>query len=376
MRIAFVTAEYPPRIRGGAGHYAYRLTEALAAKGHELVIFTPQECKGAYVPGIKISDYSKDGDKSTMRFWMDLPRAIRSEEASGKFDVVHVNGLSYWFLRRLAQTPVVLTAHHSVRDAAEVSDLGTFQRMVRMGAEESILMSMVEKKAVRKSQHIVSVSQFTKDRLVLHYQANPSKISVIPDGMDQRTIPPQESVEAERNALGGISPIVLFVGRLDDPRKGLDVLLEAFPKVAESTTAKLVVVGKGNVAELKDRMERAGMGDRVVFTDFVTRERLNALYGVADLCIVPSRLEGYGFTVVDAMQAGCAVLASRVGAIPEVIGVEEELVAPNDPDELGLPHDPTAARPCQENCPGEGEPAPQRTDAFLGPGGRGDPAGI
>ena len=46
------------------------------------------------------------------------------------------------------------------------------------------------------------------------------------------------------------------------------------------------------------------------------------------------QLEGYGFTVADAMQAGCAVLASRVGAIPEVIGIDDELVRPCDPDEL------------------------------------------
>jgi glycosyltransferase involved in cell wall biosynthesis len=334
MRIAFVTAEYPPNIRGGAGHYAYRLTEAMAAKGHEVVIFTPQDCKGTTVPGIKISRSSMQGEKSTFRFWIDLPRAIRSEEEAGRFDIVHVNGLSYWFLRGLTRAPIILTAHHSVRDAANVSGLSIFQRTVKMGSEESVLMSMVEKKAVKRSQHIVSVSQFTKDRIVWHYGTKPAKITVIPDGIDQRKMPPPEIVEAERNNIGVSSPIILFVGRLDDPRKGLDVLLEAFAKVAQATTASLVVVGKGNVDEMKSKMDLAGMEGRIVFTGFISRERLNVLYAIADLCVVPSRLEGYGFTVADAMQAGCAVIASRVGAIPEVIGVEDELVGASDPDEL------------------------------------------
>ena len=227
-------------------------------------------------------------------FRLGLPRSIRSEEKAGSFDVVHVNGLSYWFIKRLSQAPIVMTAHHSVRDAADVSGLNRFQRFRRMGSEESILMSMLEKMAVRKCQHIVSVSQFTKDRIIWHYGVDPSKITVIPDGIDPRKLPTPEIVEAERIRVGVKCPIVLFVGRLDDPRKGLDVLLEAFSKVARSTTASLIAVGKGNVDELRSQIDLAGLGNRVLFTDFVARERLDALYAIADLCVVPSSLKDTG----------------------------------------------------------------------------------
>lgn len=333
MRVAFVTAEFPPHTMGGAGVYAQKVTEGLAKRGHKVEVFAPACKSGEVSPGLNVFGINTGDRQKTVSFWRNLRKAVRSREDTRGFDVVHVNGLSYHFLRRLSTTPQVLTVHHSALDAARVSGLGPVQRMLRPGSEEGLIVPYLEKRAVSRCERIIAVSEFTRGRIVDLHGADPSTITVIPNGVEPRPTDVREEEAIDMIPSSSGRPMVLFVGRLDDPRKGLDVLLRAFPRVAETTGARLVAVGKGDRSRV---LQQAGHEAEasITFTGFLTADQLSSLYRQADLCVVPSRLEGYGLTVAEAMQAGRTVVASRVGAIPEVLGDEEQLVAPNDPDAL------------------------------------------
>ncbi len=338
MRIAFVTIEYPPNIRGGAGEHAEKLTAALARRGHDVTVLTPGDQTTVIAPRLIVRGVPSG--TSVLRFWSGLRNAIEALEPHP--DVVHVNGLSYGYARRLTNLPVVLTVHHCVRDAARASGMSLLRRAAMPGSEEGPLMSAIERRAVRGSDKVIAISRFTKGRIAELYGVPLDTIDVVPNGRAS-----WPSV-ADTSPLDISRPMILFVGRLDDRRKGFDVLLKAFPQVAEATDATLIAVGRGDPAGWMRGLS-SSLSSRIKFMGFIPSERLAGLYLQAELCIVPSRMEGYGLTVAEAMQAGRAVVASNVGAIPEILRDESQMVEPDNSGQLaqriiGLLEDNTARR--------------------------------
>ena len=118
---------------------------------------------------------------------------------------------------------------------------------------------------------------------------------------------------------------VLFVGRLDR-QKGVDVLYEAMRRLGGRASA--LVVGSAVVAA-DNAVAAPG---NVQVTGWLSRDQIAALYAAAQVLVVPSRWEGFGLVAVEAMRAGRAVIASRVGGLPEVVehGVSGLLVEPGD----------------------------------------------
>jgi len=332
MRVAFVTFEYPQFIIGGAGVYAAHVTEELANLGHQVVVFTP--AIGGNIGGSK---HLPDANLQVwhvpvreaipfkaLQFWMNLPGAIKEAEKEQEFDIIHINGLSYWFLpRRLSTAPHVLTVHHLVRDAAENTGLGLSSRIKDLSGENGFFIPHIEKRALESVDKIIAVSNYTKDRILHTYHIPSEMVDVVYNGVDFDGYTfTREDLDDTRKRLGLPDlPVVLFVGRVDDPRKGLDVLLRAFRKVLDEVDATLLVVGKGD--QTAARSLAGSALDRIVFTGFVDDVTLKKCYALCDLYVCPSRLEGFGLTILEAFAAGKPVVATRVGAIPELLHVGE-----------------------------------------------------
>ena len=186
----------------------------------------------------------------------------------------------------------------------------------------------VESEAMARSDRVVALSGYMRDELEGRYPACQEKSSVIPGGVDLARFPFHPDTAAARAAVADLVRLppsafwVLTVRRLV-PRTGVDGLIAAVARIApDAPDLRLVVAGTGPLeAEYRRLAAARGLADRIVFTGFVPSERLPALYGAADLFVLPSRaLEGFGLATLEAMAAGTPALATPVGGIPEVLG--------------------------------------------------------
>lgn len=166
----------------------------------------------------------------------------------------------------------------------------------------------------------------------------PDQISAIPPGRDLEAFTSVREGLVEPAQIDGVPPsarIALTVGRLA-PLKGLDYLLEAWKTVAATIPdVTLVIVGNGDLeTDLKAQATALGLDGRVVFAGF--RTDIPALLARADLFVLSSLWEGLPMAAIEAMAAGCPVVATAVGGTPEVVehGNTGLLTSPRDADAL------------------------------------------
>ena len=184
--------------------------------------------------------------------------------------------------------------------------------------------------ALQQAEHLVAVSQGLKDRLLaLGLDAN--RIHVVPNGVDVTRFRPLDQQSCRRQL--GLPPDrrrIVFIGHLV-PVKGLDVLLEALKRVPDDVKLSLVGEGAGKPA-LEARLRANGLGSRVDFAGARGHEEIPLWMNAADVVCLPSRSEGCPNVVLEALACGTPVVATRVGAIPDLIqdGRSGLLVHPED----------------------------------------------
>lgn len=326
MRIAYITFEYPPIIIGGASIHATHITQELAFRGHTVVIFTQAtenstleeniapNLKVVRVPLIQILPFK------AFQFWILLPKKLKKIDKNEKFDIIHFNGLSYgFFKKKITNSPHIITIHHLVTDAIANNNENIFCRILNIKGETGFFLPFIEKRCINSVDKIIAVSQYTRNRIIQTYNVDPLKIDVIYNGIDSTGY---SFTQADINATKlkyniKDTPIILFVGRINDRRKGLDILIDAFKLVIEKIDAQLLVVGSGMQEQIRN-LSRP-LGDKVIFIGYVDEITLKKIYALCDLYVCPSRLEGFGLTIIEAFAAGKPVVATRVGAIPELV---------------------------------------------------------
>ena len=340
MRIAFVTLEYPPLIFGGSGLYAASLTRELAKKGHQVVVFAPgsgsrpEPTLNFETPEIVPVHFNDRLPYLALQFWLGLPKTIARSEKKEPFDIIHFNSFCYWFLKRkLSRAPHVTTVHHLPTDATQACDEKWTWRVKHIGNETSPVYSFIERRGVKFSDKFIAVSDYTRRRVIERYSIPPEKINTVYPAIDfEATSFSKEELDNARQAWGFPEvPVVLFVGRVDDPRKGLALLLSAFKDVLASHEARLLIVGGGSQVKARQLAAELGFSKNVFFTGKVDESSLRKCYALCTVHVCPSRLEGFGLTLLEAYAAGKPVVATNVGAIPEIVGEKNgSLVEPGD----------------------------------------------
>jgi glycosyltransferase involved in cell wall biosynthesis len=182
---------------------------------------------------------------------------------------------------------------------------------------------LLEKKVLRNSDHIVVLSEYTKEKLESTYGLPPAKIHVIPAGVDLNRFRPYDDKQSLRNHLGiPTGHFTLLTIRNLEPRMGLENLILAFRKIVENKPDTLLILGgEGPLApELKSLAREVGIADLVRFTGYIPEKELPSYYQVADLFVLPTReLEGFGLVTLEALASGLPVLGTPVGGTNEIL---------------------------------------------------------
>nr|AAS55730.1 putative mannosyltransferase [Aneurinibacillus thermoaerophilus] len=192
--------------------------------------------------------------------------------------------------------------------------------------------------SIKKADHIIAVSQHTKEDIIRYYDVPDEKISVIylaaDDQIKKEDRPLKEEVQAKYNLP---EKYALYVGTIE-PRKNIPFMLEgyALAKQKYKFPHKLVIAGaKGwKYEKVYETFEKYRLHNDVIFTGYVEDMDLPVLYENADVFLFPSRYEGFGIPVLEAMQCGVAVIASNVSSLPEIVGEAGRLVSLEKPEEF------------------------------------------
>ncbi|QNP73803.1 glycosyltransferase family 4 protein [Streptomyces roseirectus] len=318
MRIGIV-CPYSWDVPGGVQFHIRDLAEYFIRQGHEVSVLAPADDDTPLPPYVvsagRAVPVPYNGSVARLNFGFLSAARVRRWLHDGAFDVVHIHEPTSPSLGLLtcwaAQGPMVATFHTSN------------PRSRAMIAAYSILQAALEKISAR-----IAVSEYARRTLVEHLGGD---AVVIPNGVDVDFFARAEPrAEWQGETLG-------FIGRIDEPRKGLPVLVKALPRIfAERPGARLLIAGRGDEEEAVADLP-AELRSRVEFLGMVSDEDKARLLRSIDLYIAPNTGgESFGIILVEAMSAGAPVLASDLDAFAQVLdqGGAGELFTNENPDAL------------------------------------------
>lgn len=315
MRIGMV-CPYSFDVPGGVQSHVLQLADVMDRLGHHVSVLAPSS------PGAELPDYVVSGGKAVpipyngsvarLRFGPATHRLVKRWLAEGDFDVLHLHepnapSLSMLALN-IAEGPIVATFHTSTT------------KSLTLTVFEPILRPMHEKIVGR-----IAVSDLARR---WQMEALGSDAVVIPNGVDVAAFASAPLLDGYPRT----GKSVLFLGRYDEPRKGMAVLLRALPKLVERfPDVEILVVGRGDEDELRD--DAGELASHLRFLGQVDdADKASAMRSADVYCAPHTGGESFGIVLVEAMAAGTAVVASDLDAFRQVLddGAAGRLVPVDD----------------------------------------------
>ncbi len=318
MRVALATTTFPVPKPGrdvGVERLARALAEGLMTRGFDVTIVTTFWNGGNANDSFGSADVLRVPDTSRFlgkwaalgdsHYWTWGSGLVRTLQGI-RPDLIHS-------LAPLSSTPELIRAGLPV--------LTTFHHPEQIWRWRELankpIHKILEYRAYRASTLVITPSHASAAALVNTFGIDESRVRVVPWGVDSNQFRPRLPQESRE-------PIVLYVG-LHEPRKGITHLLEAVARLRrECVPVRLVTVGGGpQLPELRRRALELGIGNYVTFLGYVpdlNDETLPRIYSEADVFVLPSLREGFGFVLLEAMASGLPVVASDISSIPEVVG--------------------------------------------------------
>ena len=201
-------------------------------------------------------------------------------------------------------------------------------------------LGLTLKKSIRRCDRIITISEFSRGRIMKHYNTPEDRICVVPCGIDHDEFNSScstEKVEECKSRLGICGDYLLYLGTLE-PRKNISGLIEAYKLLCESQPdcPKLVVAGgKGWLYDsIFERVREYGLEDKVIFTGYVSDEEAPLLMSGATVFCFPSFYEGFGMPPLEAMACGTPAMVSDRSSLPEVVGDAALIVDADSPKNM------------------------------------------
>ncbi|MEE6139624.1 glycosyltransferase family 4 protein [Mycobacterium sp. 050128] len=302
MRIGMV-CPYSFDVPGGVQSHVLQLAKVLRDRGHDVSVLAPAS------PHVSLPEYvvsagkaipiPYNGSVARLQFSPAVHGRVRRWLTEGDFDVLHLHepnapSVSMWALR-IAEGPIVATFHTSTT--------------------KSLTLSVVQ--GLLRPLHEKIVGRIAVSDLARRWQmeALGSDAVEIPNGVDVASLASAPRLDGYPRP----GKTVLFLGRFDEPRKGMEVLLEALPRVVERFgDLQVLVVGHGDEDEL--RAEAGGLARYLRFLGQVDDAGKASAMRSADVYCAPNiGGESFGIVLVEAMAAGTPVVASDLDAFRRVL---------------------------------------------------------
>ncbi|MFY0408193.1 glycosyltransferase family 4 protein [Solicola sp. PLA-1-18] len=356
MRIALLSYRSKAHC-GGQGVYVRHLSRGLVELGHEVEVFSGQPYPEDLDPRVRLTrvpslDLFREPDPfrrprreeftsradvleyaltltgafaEPLTFSLRVARLMR--ERAREFDVVHDNqSLGYGLLALLRRgVPLAATVHHPIsRDRAVELEAASWRR--RLSVRRWYSFVPMQARVARRIPVVLAVAGTSAADSVHDFELDPGRMRVVPLGVDTDLFAPPEHRVPGR---------IVAVASADRPLKGVVHLLEAMAKLRTDHDVELQLVSNlepGGPTER--RIAELGLGDAVHVSSGLSDEDLAALIASAEVMCVPSLYEGFSLPTVEALSCGTPVVASRAGALPEVVGDDAVLVEPGDPEAL------------------------------------------
>jgi phosphatidyl-myo-inositol alpha-mannosyltransferase len=316
-----IACPYSWDVPGGVQQHIRDLAETLIELGHEVSVIAPADedrpLPPYVVPAGRAMPVPYNGSVARLAFGPLSANRVRRWLRDGAFDVLHVHEPAVPSLSLLAcwvaTGPIVATVHTAMRKSRWLL------------ASQPVLRSALEKIDGR-----IAVSEAARTTFV---QQLGGDAVLIPNGLSTRRYRHAEPLDGWPAAGGSIG----FLGRMDEPRKGLPVLLKAFELLAPGRPGlRLLIGGNGDGEEHRDTLP-AGLRDRAVFLGEVSEEdKVRLLHSVDVFCSPNTGGESFGIVTAEAMAAGLPIVASDIPAFRAVLrdGQAGELFATGDPASL------------------------------------------
>ena len=338
---------------GGQGVYLYYLSRELHRLGHEVHAIVgppyPQLAEGViehrvenlnlfefgfpkhdpfkiFTPlnlyDVAVTRVGKFPEMFTFSFRAyDKLRQIMSEY---KFDIIHDNQtLGYGnILMKSLGVPVVATIHHPL-PIDKKTDLPYIHSI--KGRLRRILFYpfFMQHMAAAAMDRVITVSENAAGEIHNSFKVPHKKMRVVYNGIDIEMFRPRAEIQKERGR-------IIVVSNTSDRKKGVLYLLRAMRELRKEMDVKLTIVDRG----LPDNeytpaiVERCGLNGSVEFTGRITTEELAKRYCTAEVAVVPSLYEGFGFPAAEAMSCGIPVVSTTAGALTEVVDEESGILVP------------------------------------------------
>jgi len=358
LKIAFLSYRSKP-FSGGQGIYVKYLSKALYDLGHEIDVFSgppypdlDPKINLVKVPSLGLYEKrSKFYDVNPLMLlnpinlfeWLSVNsggfpepytfgKRIKKilKQNLNKYDVIHDNqSLAYELLFFQKKKPLVTTIHHpiSLDLAYQLQSTNDIFLKLLMRRWHSFLV--MQKFVAKRLKKIVVPSNSSMEDIKEEFHVDKNKMERVMNGIDLNVFYPDSKIQK-------IPFRLVTVASADVPLKGLDYLLNALSDLAEVySDISLSIIGEQKKGGHTERLiKKLNLEKRVNFFSNLTQEDLRKTYCEAELAIIPSLYEGFGFAAIEAMACGVPLISSSGGALPEVIKDTGIIIPPKNVKEI------------------------------------------